>query len=129
MQVSRREALAAALSAGGAARMEAASGGVPQVTFGKHRISRLIVGGNPVSANSHVSPAMDREMMDYFTVANAKKIWRENVLNVKIPHSTMFARSYDQKIPIPVLDARHQGAIAYDVFAQWLMDYEEAEST
>jgi hypothetical protein len=77
MQVSRREALAAALSAGGAARVEAASGGVPQVTFGKHRISRLIVGGNPVSANSHVSPAMDREMMDYFTVANAKKMLRD----------------------------------------------------
>src|SRR2546429_9048851 len=33
-------------------------------------------------------------------VANAQKIWRDNVLNVKIPHSTMFARSYDEKLPM-----------------------------
>jgi chromosome partitioning protein len=59
-------------------------------------------------------------------VANAQKIWRDNVLNVKIPHSTMFARSYDEKLPIPMLEPRHQGAIAYDVFADWLIDYEKA---
>src|SRR5918912_1631560 len=48
-------------------------------------------------------------------VANAKKIWRENVLTVKIPHTTLFARSYDQKTPITMLDPKHPGAIAYDV--------------
>jgi len=58
-------------------------------------------------------------------VANAKKIWRDNVLNVKIPHSTIFARSYDEKKPIGLLEPRHQGAIAYDVFADWLIDYEK----
>src|SRR3954465_2094592 len=47
-------------------------------------------------------------------VANAKKIWRDNVLSVKIPHSTIFARSYDQKTPIELLEPRHQGALAYD---------------
>ncbi len=57
-------------------------------------------------------------------VANAKKIWRDNVLNVKIPHSTVFSRSYDEKIPIAILDPKHPGAIAYDVFADWLIDYE-----
>jgi chromosome partitioning protein len=56
-------------------------------------------------------------------VANAKKIWRDNVLNVKIPHSTVFSRSYDEKTPIGLLDAKHQGAIAYDVFADWLISY------
>jgi chromosome partitioning protein len=60
-------------------------------------------------------------------VANAKKIWRDNVLNVKIPHSTMFSRSYDEKTPIALLDPKHQGAIAYDVFADWLIDYEKAQ--
>jgi chromosome partitioning protein len=60
-------------------------------------------------------------------VANAKKIWRDNVLNVKIPHSTMFSRSYDEKTPITLLDPKHQGAIAYDVFADWLIDYEKAQ--
>jgi chromosome partitioning protein len=56
---------------------------------------------------------------------NAKKIWRDNVLNVKIPHSTVFSRSYDQKLPVAVLEPRHQGAIAYSVFADWLIDYEK----
>ena len=59
-------------------------------------------------------------------VSNAKKIWRDNVLNVKIPHSTMFARSYDEKTPITVLEPKHQGAIAYGVFSDWLIDYEKA---
>jgi chromosome partitioning protein len=60
-------------------------------------------------------------------VANAKKIWRENVLNVKIPHSTIFSKSYDEKTPIALLDPKHQGAIAYNVFADWLIDYEKAQ--
>jgi chromosome partitioning protein len=56
-------------------------------------------------------------------VANAKKIWRDNVLNVKIPHATIFSRSYDEKTPIGTLDPKHPGAIAYDVFAEWLITY------
>jgi len=58
-------------------------------------------------------------------VANAHKIWRDNVLTVKIPHSTIFARSYDEKLPVNAIDPKHQGAIAYDVFADWLINYEE----
>jgi chromosome partitioning protein len=59
---------------------------------------------------------------------NARKIWRDNVLTVKIPHSTIFSRSYDEKKPIRLLDAKHTGAIAYDVFAQWLIDYENTKN-
>src|SRR3954463_15038259 len=59
-------------------------------------------------------------------VENARKIWRDNVLNVKIPHSTAFARSYDAKQPIGLLDAKHPGAIAYDVLADTLIEYEKA---
>src|SRR5438876_7209631 len=61
-------------------------------------------------------------------VANAKKIWQDNVLNVKIPHATIFSRSYDEKTPIGILDPKHAGAIAYDVLADWLMDYENTQS-
>jgi len=50
---------------------------LPQVDFGKHRITRLIVGGNPISGNSHVSGALSREMRDYFTAANALKLLRD----------------------------------------------------
>src|SRR3982750_4730788 len=56
-------------------------------------------------------------------VENARKIWRDNILNVKIPHSTIFARSYDEKIPVYKLDSHHPGAIAYDVLADWLIAY------
>src|SRR5215471_2396562 len=59
-------------------------------------------------------------------VANARKIWRDNILTMKIPHSTLFSRSYDQKIPVSMLEATHPGSIAYDVFADWLISYENA---
>src|SRR6266700_2680660 len=59
-------------------------------------------------------------------IANARKIWRDNILSVKIPHSTLFSRSYDQKIPVSMLEAKHPGSIAYDVFADWLISYENA---
>ena len=58
-------------------------------------------------------------------VANAKKIWRDNVLNVKIPHATIFSRSYDERKPVSDLESKHPGALAYDVFADWLIKYEE----
>jgi cellulose biosynthesis protein BcsQ len=54
-------------------------------------------------------------------VDNARKIWRDNVLNFTIPHATVFSRSYDEKTPIGMLEPSHPGAIAYDVFAQWLI--------
>src|SRR6266705_3719760 len=46
-------------------------------------------------------------------VENARKIWRDNVLKVKIPHSTLFSRSYDERIPVGMLEPTHTGAIAY----------------
>src|SRR5439155_24963324 len=39
-------------------------------------------------------------------IANARKIWRDNILSVKIPHSTLFSGSYDQKIPFYILEAK-----------------------
>jgi chromosome partitioning protein len=59
-------------------------------------------------------------------VESARRIWRDNVLNLKIPHSTAFARSYDEKQPIGLLAPKHPGAIAYDMLADILIDYEKA---
>lgn len=61
-------------------------------------------------------------------VENARKIWRDNILNVKIPHSTIFARSYDEKMPVYKLDPHHPGAIAYDVLADWLIAYSDEKT-
>jgi chromosome partitioning protein len=57
-------------------------------------------------------------------VENAKKIWRDNVLTVKIPHTTAFARSYAVRKPLVMLEPKHPGAIAYSVLADWLIGYE-----
>ena len=43
------------------------------VDFGGHKISRLIIGGNPFSGTSHVSTVLDEEMEDYFTTENVKQ--------------------------------------------------------
>jgi cellulose biosynthesis protein BcsQ len=56
-------------------------------------------------------------------VENARKIWRDNILSMQIPHSTLFSRSYDEKIPVNTLEPNHPGAIAYDVLADWLITY------
>lgn len=65
--VTRRQALITAATT-------AAASTLPTVRFGRFTVSRLIAGGNPVSANSHVSRTMDLEMRDYFTAANVKRM-------------------------------------------------------
>ncbi len=40
---------------------------LPTVPFGPTRVSRLIVGGNPFSGNSHYSSALSEEMADYYS--------------------------------------------------------------
>jgi hypothetical protein len=72
MQVTRRQMMVSA-----AAGAVPAAPALPQVPFGKHSVSRLIVGGNPVSGNSHVDARLSSEMADYFTAANVKKMLRE----------------------------------------------------
>ena len=70
MSMTRRQVLAAP------AAVAATRDAIPRVPFGEHRISRLIVGGNPISGNSHVSGELSREMIDYFTGANVLKLLR-----------------------------------------------------
>jgi hypothetical protein len=52
----------------------AAAAEMPRVRIGRHEFSRLIVGGNPVSGNSHQSGQASREMRDYFSAENVKKL-------------------------------------------------------
>jgi hypothetical protein len=40
---------------------------LPQIAFGKHRISRLICGANPFNGGSHLSGFVDRAMKEYYT--------------------------------------------------------------
>ena len=41
---------------------------MPQVPFGPHKISRLILGGNPINGGSHSSLMLSKQMRRYFTV-------------------------------------------------------------
>ena len=46
---------------------------LPTVSLGKVQITRLVIGGNPFSGNSHISAALDEEMMNFFTTERIKK--------------------------------------------------------
>lgn len=74
--LSRREALVTAATVTAAAAAPSTES-MPVVQWGPHKISRLIVGGNPVSGTSHFSSKLDAEMRDYFTAANIKKMLAE----------------------------------------------------
>ena len=47
------------------------------IKLGGLTVSRLMVGGNPISGFSHQSGDRDNEMMNYFTVENIKRLLRE----------------------------------------------------
>jgi hypothetical protein len=68
--LNRRQVLVAA----GTSAVLGATEPLPTIKLGRHTVSQLIVGGNPVSGNSHTSSALDRAMRDYFTAANTKKL-------------------------------------------------------
>jgi chromosome partitioning protein len=57
-------------------------------------------------------------------VASAQKIWRDNILGVRIPHAAIFAQSYDQKQSVFDISPRHPGALAYEALADLLLPYE-----
>lgn len=46
---------------------------LPTIKLGSHNVTRLIVGGNPFSGNSHHSALMDKEMRDYYTTQKIKE--------------------------------------------------------
>jgi len=49
---------------------------IPQIDFFGKSISRLIIGGNPFSGNSHVSREMDEAMRDYYSTERIKDALR-----------------------------------------------------
>ncbi len=47
---------------------------LPEVPFGPHQITRLIVGGNPFCGNAHNTDAMRRDMLDYYTAERVVEV-------------------------------------------------------
>jgi hypothetical protein len=50
---------------------------LPTIPFGPHRITRLIVGGNPFCGNSHYSQAKSQEMRDYYTAEQVVDVLKQ----------------------------------------------------
>jgi hypothetical protein len=49
---------------------------LPAIQIGDAEVTRLVIGGNPFSGNSHVSAETDAEMEDYFTTQKIKDTLR-----------------------------------------------------
>ncbi|MFQ6131007.1 MAG: hypothetical protein ACE5R4_03150 [Armatimonadota bacterium] len=64
------EAEAAAQAEGRAREARREEGMLPQIQFGPHSVSRLIVGSNPINGGSHLSVFVNRQMKKYFTEEN-----------------------------------------------------------
>ena len=50
---------------------------LPQINIAGHRISRLIVGNNPMSGHSHNSLDLTKSMVEYFTMERSKALLRD----------------------------------------------------
>ncbi len=57
--------------------LPAASEPLPTVVLGKHTITRLLVGSNPVQGYSYMGPHTDRHMKEYFTVDRIVQFYRD----------------------------------------------------
>ena len=60
-------AAAGLVSGGGAGAADLPVKRLPTIALGPYRVSRLIVGANPISGYSYLGPDVDREMKAYFT--------------------------------------------------------------
>jgi len=57
----------------GAAEEPRPAGPLPAIQLGRHRLSRLVAGSNPIHGYSYLGPHTDRQMKDYFTVERTVK--------------------------------------------------------
>jgi hypothetical protein len=49
---------------------------MPQIAFGEHSVSRLILGANPINGGSHLSRFVNRQMRRYFTPQRVQELLR-----------------------------------------------------
>ena len=56
---------------------------MPTIPFGDHRLSRLVLGANPINGGSHLSRFVDRQMKAYYDdariLATLDACWREGI--------------------------------------------------
>lgn len=53
----------------------------------------------------------------------ARRIYQDNVLDILVPETIEFPRSFDKRIPLSFLKEKHPGAVAYKKLAKWIVEY------
>ncbi|HWQ57109.1 MAG TPA: hypothetical protein VN442_25710, partial [Bryobacteraceae bacterium] len=102
--IARRNLLGAAgFSALSAAQPQAA---IPTVPLGKHRVTRLIVGSNPITGISHSTRRMSDLMSQYFTVERTTDF----LLSCELRGINTFQSSYWPKVRDAIRGARERGS-------------------
>lgn len=78
---------------------------LPTVPLGKHRVTRLIAGGNPVNGFGHSTKRTDELMLDWFTVERT----REFMIQCVNSGINTFQSSYSPKVRDALAAVREQG--------------------
>ena len=84
---------------------------MPTVPFGPHTISRLIVGGNQQTGNSHQSTVMGMQMREYFTMDRTveflKDCWAQGInawqANYSEKTRDVLARLHDEGVDMNLI--------------------------
>lgn len=71
---------------------------LPTIKLGPHQVTRLICGGNPISAISHFSREMDEDMRHYYTMPRLQELlaecWRQGINTLQTRGDRLTMRMY-----------------------------------
>ena len=90
----------------GASGAQDAGKALPTVQFGKARITRLVLGGNPIDGYSHSVQKISDLMREYFTVQRTADL----ILHAEEEGMTTFESHYSDKVGAALLSARERGS-------------------
>jgi hypothetical protein len=104
-RLSRRSFLSAATAAASAAAATDAAA-MPAIALGRHRVSRLIAGSNPINGYSHATQRLSDLMVQYFTVERTT----EFLLHCERQGINTWQASYSPKVRDALRAARERGS-------------------
>ena len=81
-----------------------AAGALPTVNLGPHRVTRLIVGSNPIRGYSHFNPITNRQMVEWYTEERAAQV----LLDCQKAGINTFQASYFQERWVRIMDRFHE---------------------
>jgi len=82
----------------------ASTGALPTVNLGPHRVTRLIVGSNPIRGYSHFNPITNRQMVEWYTDERAAQV----LLDCQKAGINTFQSSYFQGRWVRIMDRFHE---------------------